>query len=322
MTSLGIYFDLRNPPDSGLETSRVYSFGLELCEEADRLGAGSVWFTEHHLFDDGYLPQPLVFAAAAAARTKRVRIGTAVMIAPLRNPVHVAEEAALVDLISEGRLELGLGAGYRIPEFELFGADMSTRYSETEHCIREVRRIWSEGNVTPLPAQERVPIWVGFGGPKGARRAGRLGEYLLANSPSLLEPYLEGLAEGGHDPQFAKMAGMVGVFVTEDPERDWPIVAKHHAYQWDSYRRYSVEGTAASVPRPLDPEKSRAMGLSPAMGSLLFGTPEEVAVQIKAYVAGAPVETVYAWASPGALPFDMAARHVELLCTKLAPLIA
>src|SRR5690349_4941501 len=108
---VGIYFDLRNPggqrpwPD-------VYGSALETIEEAERLGADSVWLTEHHQFDDGYLPQPLVFAAAVAARTRRVRIGTAVVLAPLKPAVELAEQAAIVDILSSGRLELGLGAGY------------------------------------------------------------------------------------------------------------------------------------------------------------------------------------------------------------------
>ncbi len=71
--NVGIYFDLRNPPASNTETSRLYGFTLELCEEADALGCHSIWLSEHHLFDDGYLPQPLTFAAALAARTKHAR---------------------------------------------------------------------------------------------------------------------------------------------------------------------------------------------------------------------------------------------------------
>jgi alkanesulfonate monooxygenase SsuD/methylene tetrahydromethanopterin reductase-like flavin-dependent oxidoreductase (luciferase family) len=321
MPGLGIYFDIRNP-DPSRDMSRVYSFTLELCEEAERLGADSVWFTEHHLFDDGYLPQPLTFAAAVAARTTRVRIGTAVLIAPFRSAVQIAEEAAVVDLVSGGRLELGLGAGYRVPEFDLHGADFARRYAVTDQRVRELRALWSEGKLTPAPAQDRLPIWVGYNGPKGARRAGLLGEGLLSSQPELAEPYRAGLAEAGHDVSAARMAGMLGVFVTDDPERDWPVVGRHHAYQWDSYRRYGAEGTGAPPPRPLDPDRCRAMGLTSRLGSLLYGTPDTVAEQIRSYIGDAPIRTVYLWASPGALPPEMAARHVELLCTQLAPLIA
>ena len=133
--NVGIYLDLRNPPPWKQDPARVYAFALELCEEAERLGAHSVWLSEHHGFEDGYLPQPLTFAAAVAARTARLRIGTAVLLAPLRDPAHIAEEAAVVDLVSDGRLELGLGAGYRVPEFEQFDADPARRYT-TDRRVR------------------------------------------------------------------------------------------------------------------------------------------------------------------------------------------
>ena len=113
--NVGVYFDLRNAPPWRQDPARLYGFTLELCEEAERLGAHSVWLSEHHLFDDGYLPQPLTFAAAVAARTTRVRIGTAVLLAPLHSAAEIAEQVAVVDLVSNGRVDLGLGAGYRVP---------------------------------------------------------------------------------------------------------------------------------------------------------------------------------------------------------------
>jgi alkanesulfonate monooxygenase SsuD/methylene tetrahydromethanopterin reductase-like flavin-dependent oxidoreductase (luciferase family) len=79
---VGIYFDLRNPARWAVDPAYLYGFSLEMCEEAERLGAGSVWFSEHHLVADGYLSQPLVMAAAAGARTRAVRVGTAVLLAP------------------------------------------------------------------------------------------------------------------------------------------------------------------------------------------------------------------------------------------------
>ena len=126
----------------------------------------------NHLFSDDYVAAPLTFLAAVAARTSRVRLGTAVVLAPLHNAVEIAEQAAMVDLISGGRLDLGLGTGYRVPEYELFGADLRRRYAQTDAKAKEVRRLLSPGGVTPHPVQAEVPIWMGYQGPKGARRAG------------------------------------------------------------------------------------------------------------------------------------------------------
>jgi alkanesulfonate monooxygenase SsuD/methylene tetrahydromethanopterin reductase-like flavin-dependent oxidoreductase (luciferase family) len=320
--NVGIYFDLRNPPEWAVDPSRLYGFTLELCEEADALGCHSIWFSEHHLFDDGYLPQPLTFAAAVAARTKQVRLGTAIVIAPLVHPAHLAEQVAVVDLLSDGRVDLGIGAGYRVPEFELFGADLARRYGATDGCARDLRRLWEV--VTPSPVQERVPIWMGYQGPKGARRAGLLGEGLLSIDCRLWDAYRDGLIEAGHDPgAVGRMAGGVDGFVTSDPEGDWPTVSRHVATQFDSYRRHMVEGTDQPIPRPVDPERLRSRTESRhPLDSIVYGTPDEVADRIRATASGAPVETVFLWASIAGMPEELVARHVRTICTDLAPRLA
>lgn len=85
----GIYFDVRNPAQWRQNPSRLYGFVLEACEQAERLAASSLWFFEHDLFDDDYLASPLTLAAAASARTTRVRLGTAIVIAPIHHPVDI-----------------------------------------------------------------------------------------------------------------------------------------------------------------------------------------------------------------------------------------
>jgi alkanesulfonate monooxygenase SsuD/methylene tetrahydromethanopterin reductase-like flavin-dependent oxidoreductase (luciferase family) len=321
--NVGLYFDLRNPQRWHREWSRLYGFTLEMCEEADRNGIHSLWFTEHHLFDDGYLPQPLTFAAAAAARTTRARVGTSILIASLRSAPQIAEEAAIVDLVSGGRLELGLGAGYRRAEFDLFEADAQRTHAALFARIVELREIWAEGRVTPPPAQSPLPIWVGVGGPKAARRAGELGEGLLRISRDLVDPYRAGLADGGHDQAKSRIAGPVNALLTDDPERDWPIVREHLAYQWDSYASYRVEGTGEPLPTPIDPEAWRSRGIEHGlMGGFMLATPEGAADRIKTAVEGTGAETVYLWAALPGLPEEMVARNVELAATTLTRLLA
>lgn len=320
---IGLWFDLRNPLQWRRDWSRVYGFALELCEEAERQGIDSIWVTEHHLFDDGYLTQPLTFLAAVAARTRRVRLGTGVLLAPLRPAIQIAEEAAVVDLVSNGRLDLGIGAGYRVPEFELYGADIKKRFNTLDNRARELRRIWREGTVTPPPVQSPLPIWMGYGGPQGAKRAGLMGEALLSADAGLYEPYRQGLIEGGHDPARGRMAGGINGWVCEDPERDWPTVSKHLTQQFSSYRRYAVEGTDLPLPRPFDADKarSRPLGQGGPMGYLLYTTPDDAATKIRAYTAGAPVETAIFWASIAGMPEPMVVRNVQTLCGKLKPLL-
>ncbi len=318
---VGLYFDLRNPPQWHTDPTRLHSFTLEMCEEGERLGAQSLWFTEHHLFDDAYLAQPLTFAAAVAARTRRARIGTAIIIAPLHAPPEIAEQSALVDILSGGRLDLGIGAGYRLPEYQLFGASGERRYATTDGMFRELRRLWGEGGVTPPPVQDPLPVWLGYQGPQGARRAGMLGAPLLTANAESWPAYRDALVEGGHDPGSARMAGGVQAWVTEDPERDWPRVRKHLAYQQDSYRRHMVQGTDQPVPPPVDPDRLRGREPRGPLGYFWFGTPEDIAARIRAYTAAAPVETVFLWGSIGGMPEDLVAEHVNTVCTRLAPLL-
>ena len=310
--NVGLYFDVRNPSYARRPWPRVYDFALSVCEVADDVGLHSVWVTEHHGFEDGYMPQPLTFAAAIAARTRRVRIGTALLIAPLRSAAQIAEDAAVVDILSHGRLELGLGPGYREPEFDLFGADHAARHRTTADRVEEIRRLWRDGTVTPPPVQEEVPIWLGYRRPIGARRAGRLGAGVLAIEPQVETAYREGLAEAGLPPDRARMAGPVHGYVTEDPERDWPEVAGHLSYWADAYRQAMV-APGDPPPKPIDPERWRARGIVAGLGGFAFGTPEEVAAAIRAYVGRAPVETVFFEAVLGGMPEELVLRQVHAL---------
>jgi alkanesulfonate monooxygenase SsuD/methylene tetrahydromethanopterin reductase-like flavin-dependent oxidoreductase (luciferase family) len=319
--NVGICFDLRTRVGSDEDRARRYAFTLEVCEEADALGCHSIWLGEHHLFDDDYLPQPLTFAAAVAARTRRARIGTAIAIAPMYHPAALAEQTAIVDLVSDGRVELGIGAGYRIPEFALYDADHTARYTTTDRCARELRRLWRV--VTPRPVQTRPTIWMGFQGPKGARRAGLLGESLLTADARSWPPYRDALAEAGHDPADGRMAGGINGWVTNDPERDWTVVARHVAAQFDSYRRHMVEGTDLPVPKPVDPDvlRSRSAARGP-LDRITYGTPGAVADDIMETTRGAPVETVFLWGSLPGMPDDVVVHGVRTICTELAPLLA
>jgi alkanesulfonate monooxygenase SsuD/methylene tetrahydromethanopterin reductase-like flavin-dependent oxidoreductase (luciferase family) len=274
------------------------------------MGLNSVWFTEHHLFDDGYLPQPLTLAAAIAARTERIRLGTAVLLAGLRHPVQLAEEAAIVDIISDGRLDLGVGTGYRPAEFALFGVDEAKRFATVESVTREVVRLWEEV-VTPRPVQQPLPLWGGFFGPRGARFAGELGMGLLALDPNLLEPYHAGLLAGGRSADAARMAGVLSIVLSDDPEAVWPKVAPHVAYQIDSYNRHAIAGTDQAAFQPVNPERLRSArpGREPRV---VVATPEDAAAYVWRRTSGLPVEEVFIWATIGAMPDDVVDRHLEL----------
>ena len=314
--NVGIFLDLRNPAGWSRPWAEHYQRAVELVVEAERLGADAVWLSEHHLFDDGYLPQPLTFAAALATRTQRLRIGTAIVVAPLRHPLHLAEEAAIVDVLSGGRLELGLGAGYAANEYAAFSADVTRRFSTTDAVASEVRRLLDGGAVTPPPLQRPFPIWLGYQGPQGARRAGRLGFGLLSLSPASLDPYREGLAEGGHDPARARLGGVVNIVVADDPAAASERLVPFYAHQTNTYRR--AHGDGQTIESTVEELRS-ALVAKGALPGLAVLTPADAIAAIRARTDGLPVEHVYFWASIAGMPDDLVQRHVELLLREVRP---
>lgn len=297
---LGIYVDARNPPQWRVGWPEHYTRTLELVTRADELGIPTVWLTEHHGFEDGYLSQPLVLAAAIAARTRQIRIGTAVLLLALRHPRDVAEQAALIDVLASGRLELGVGAGYLRDEFAAFDADHARRFDALASGVRSLRDVWSDPAVLPPPIQNPLPIWLGHGAPRGARRAGRLRAGLLSLDLSLIAPYLEGLEEAGADPSEARMGGVLQVLVARDPERAWATVRPHLSAQWDTYRAHQARSDGRPAPLPIDPESWRVgQGGRPPRFAVL--TPEQLAHRLEEY-HGTPVTDVFLWARIAGMP--------------------
>ena len=295
---IGLYCDLRNP-GGAKPWPEVYSATLERIVEAERRGLRAVWVTEHHGFADGYLPQPLVFCAAVAARTEKLRIGTAIAIAPLMHPLALAEQAAVVDLLSGGRLELGLGAGYREDEFAAFGADHSQRYETLEQTARALPELWASGRATPAPAQAPLPLWIGGRGPRGARIAGRVGAGFLWIDRELLEPYMKGLAQGGHDPDSARMGGLVNLFLADDPEGVMARVREHGRHNRDTYKRGGEGGGSAPLLR------------------LNVFSPQDAARNIAQAIDGLPVTDIFCFERIGGMDDELVDRHVELLTDAL-----
>ncbi len=131
------------PAGSGRSFSREYRETVELVRLAEALGFDSAWVSEHHGASDGYLPSLLPMLAALASATERIRLGTGVVLTPLHDPLRLAEDAAVVDQISEGRLILGLGIAWRPEEFRMFGVPFAERLARTVETVEILRRAWT-----------------------------------------------------------------------------------------------------------------------------------------------------------------------------------
>lgn len=173
----------------GLWTGQGGGYGevTELAVAAEEAGFDSFWVTEHHGLPDGYLPSPLTVLAALAPVTSQITLGTGVVLAPLHHPLRLAEDAAVVDLLSRGRLVLGLGLGYAEHEYRAFGVDTATRGARLEALVGALRSAWvgepfscpalglHEVRVTPAPGR-RIPIWLGGYAAAAVDRARRIAD--------------------------------------------------------------------------------------------------------------------------------------------------
>ncbi len=324
---VGIVLDLRNPPSTGRAWPDVYAAALEFIEEADRLGL-DVAVGEHHFWDDGYMPQPLAFLAAAAARTSQARLATSISIAPLHHPVELAEQAAVVDCLSGGRLELGFGTGYRVPEFAVYGVDVTRRLALYEERISAIRTLWADGTVTPQPVQDSIPLWAGLRGPRGAYLAGRLGMGMLYLPERPWDDYLRGLEDGGTGAS-PRLGGPVYAMLSSEPDAAWAELGPHIEDHWHAYDRHTAEGVG-EPPAPLAAADYRRIGpfaapvdAAATRVTIGFGvyTPEEAAAAVRSIATGRTIDWVYFPATLGSRFGERAYEHLRLLATELPALV-
>jgi alkanesulfonate monooxygenase SsuD/methylene tetrahydromethanopterin reductase-like flavin-dependent oxidoreductase (luciferase family) len=130
----------------GQTAKEVYDYQIELAELCEELGFDGVWVAEHHFRDYGVVPNIFTLLSHLAARTERLRLGTGIVVLPLHDPLHVAEEAAMVDLLSDGRLEMGIGRGYQSVEFESFGIDLGEARARFNEALDMLIGLWTREN--------------------------------------------------------------------------------------------------------------------------------------------------------------------------------
>src|ERR1043166_6028858 len=188
----GTFLLMQSP--SARTSQEIYSRGVEVAQAAEALGFRNVWLAEHHFSTYGYLPRPAQLATYLAAKTTRLRVGTAVIVVPLHHPLIVAEEIATLDLLAAGRVDIGLGRGYQHYEFERLGLELDSARGRGEESIDVILKAFRgepfsydgkffkipEPCVSPQPVQRpHPPIWVTAQSPESVEAAVRRGFNVL-----------------------------------------------------------------------------------------------------------------------------------------------
>jgi alkanesulfonate monooxygenase SsuD/methylene tetrahydromethanopterin reductase-like flavin-dependent oxidoreductase (luciferase family) len=282
VAQIALRFDMRNRAGGPTATADLYRACLDQCAWADRVGLDYAVISEHHGAEDGFLPAPLTLAGSIVGRTRRLPVVVAALLAPVNDPVRTAEELAVLDLVSGGRVAVVLGAGYRPEEFDMYGVDRSQRGRLLEEFVEVLRQAWTGEpfewrgrtvRVTPRPHTQPHPtIVLGGSAPVSARRAARLrlAFFPAVDDPALADIYRQECAALGFEGVVNLPRGPGFVHVSDDPERDWARLAPYVVHDATTYASWQTPEVRSSVH-----VSSEELGAIRASGVYRVVTPEE-----------------------------------------------
>lgn len=256
---IALTLDMRNAPDRRRPWKEFWEDNLWYFTEAEALGFDRLLIQEHFFTDDGYSPSMIAFLTALAERTEKVRIGSYISVLPLHHAARLAQELAVVDNLSGGRLDVGVGSGHRASEYVAFGMSPKTRPSRMDEGLDVLIGAWTKRpfsyhgkyynidnmEVQPTPLQEpHPPVWVSATSVAAAERAGRHKMNLHAASveTKVYEAWRAALQEQGSDPSDFRASNPWSITVTdEDPAGVWQRNKELYFYRWDFYRKIRFE---------------------------------------------------------------------------------
>ena len=260
-------YDFRAPGADSATRQEIFSRAVEQAAYVEKHGQGAIMVSEHHASDDGYLPSPLLVASAFAAVTSTIPITISALLVNLYEPVRLAEDIAVLDHLSKGRVSYTFGLGYRPVEYELYARSWPTRGADIEERIGQVLEAWAGGVVTPGPYSQPHPfLFYGGGSPAAAKRAARLG---LGFQPqhgdrALKDLYDETCRSLGREPGFvlrAPAGGPANVFCADDPDEFWERYGHHLLADATAYQEWHGEAGSYVVDHSKTVDEMRAAGV-------------------------------------------------------------
>lgn len=326
---LGLHYSLSSPTGTGW--ADMHEASIEQTVAAEGYGFDSVVVAEHHFTKDGWVPSPMVLCGGLATRTKRIRIGTDIIVLSLHHPVTVAEDIVTLDTLSRGRAICGLGLGWREHEFKTFGVPFEQRVGRLEEGTHLVRRLLAEENVThmgkywqveditvtPRPLQRpNPPIWIGAIVEPAVRRAARIGDAwvmpprpMLGELAKLQRAYREDLAAAGKSFDRAEKPLRREGYIAEDDETAWREAAAALRYQ------YAEVYGHISPTTPIDELRTYAED------RFIVGGPETFIKEVKRYQSAMDIDLLLMRVQLPGIPQHRVMSAVHLLGKYVLPKI-
>jgi alkanesulfonate monooxygenase SsuD/methylene tetrahydromethanopterin reductase-like flavin-dependent oxidoreductase (luciferase family) len=326
-------------PDLDGSLPEFYQKMFGQMEEMDRLGYDQIWVTEHHFaMYGGTLPHPPTFLSAIARTTKRIRLGVAISVLPLHNPLEVAESYAMVDVISDGRLNFGVGKGSEAHEYRKFGVRQEESTGRMYEGMEIVRQAWSDRpvnfkgeffdyenvSVLPKPVQRpHPPIWVGCArSEESFRWAGENGYHLMTLPylyrephllPSFVKAYRMGLAKAGHDFTQTEVLGKFHIYVSSSLDKAIEEAGPYLTRYLDVHRAADPERKERAMLTVRDPK------IQLAEGFVIAGDPERCVDTIQKWREEVGLTTISGTFHFGGMPDEMAMMNIRLFAERVMP---
>jgi len=323
---------------------------LDLMRSAEDLGFDSVWPAEHHFSEYGYCASPALSLAAIASVTKRIRLGTGVVVLPFHNPIRVAEEFAMLDLMSDGRVEFGVGRGYQPIEFKGFQIDQAKSRGIFNESLEVIMQAWTRDRVNfkgvhfniqdlevrPKPLQKpHPPVWIAGLSEATFPMVGKWGCNLLCapvfgfqgqTAGELLNSYRQALRSAGHDPATKEIAALCMVYcaeTTEQAQRDFsgPVM-----WYYRTIAKYIAPPSGEAPVKTYELyAKTRDLAANIswdqllAAGSLVCGNPQQCIEQIAAMKEKFGFTQLLCWTRMGGLDTKKVLKSMELMQKHVIP---
>ena len=341
--NFGLLLAFRSPKQWSRPFNEIYAEHIEQAVYAEELGYDTIWTTEHHFAEDGWSPSLLPILSAIAARTSTVRLGTFIIVLPFHHPVRVAEDAATVDIISNGRLDLGVRQGYWLSEFASFGVSRKQRASRltegvdiinkcfTEESFSYDGKYWQLEDIELSPRsiqQPNPPIWVAAMAENSVRRVARLGYHLAGSGGADLQRYYDDeLVKLGKRVEDHHIAQLRAVYIAETRKQAWDDCEQHLYYMMSLYdRRYKeaddMKWGAAVMSAPEVPpigQLRNAKDLSFFQAPLIIGTPDDAIAEIERYTAETRCTHLCMWMQMAGMPTAKARNSMALFAREVMP---